>query len=202
MNWLTMWQRLNLAPDVNVIEELRAAYSQSHRYYHTLQHLRECLDWLDEVQHIIHYPEHIALALYFHDAIYDTYAHDNEIKSAAWVTEVLHASSASPALMTRIQQLIMATQYHIVDQQDHDGQLLVDIDLAILGQNSNRFNEYEQQIKQEYSWVDEEDFKQGRAKVLQSFLDRDWIYQSDYFREKLEQQARLNIQTALVRLNA
>ncbi|MBP9216806.1 MAG: hypothetical protein KBF23_06520, partial [Agitococcus sp.] len=60
--------------------------------------------------------------------------------------------------------------------------------------------EYEQQIKQEYTWVADEAFKQGRGQVLTSFLQREWIYQSEYFRSRLEQQARLNIQAALASL--
>jgi predicted metal-dependent HD superfamily phosphohydrolase len=64
----------------------------------------------------------------------------------------------------------MATQHHVIHEDDNDAKLLLDIDLAILGQDSARFNEYEQQIKQEYAWVADEAFKQGRGQVLTSFL--------------------------------
>ena len=115
--------------------------------------------------------------------------------------QVLTQWQAQETLIQRIKNLIMATQHHTVTEDDTDGQLLLDIDLAILGQETARFNEYEQQIRQEYAWVSEQDFKSGRAAVLQSFLQREWIYQTDYFRGRLEQQARLNIQTALVSLD-
>ena len=84
--------------------------------------------------------------------------------------------------------------------EDADSCLLVDIDLAILGQADARFAEYEQQISQEYSWVEAEAFRQGREAVLRSFAERDFIYNTDYFRQYFEQQARLNLQTALAAL--
>jgi len=197
MNWQSLWQSLNLIPPTNLLAELQAAYAQSQRFYHTQQHLQECLTLLDEVKHLAQQPQQIALALYFHDAVYDPQADDNEAQSAAWAAHVLKSSGASSILIERIKQLIMATQHHVISEDDNDAKLLLDIDLAILGQDSVRFNEYEQQIKQEYAWVADEKFKEGRGQVLQSFLQREAIYQSDYFRRRLEQQARLNIQAAL-----
>lgn len=201
MNWSTMWQQLHLAPPPTLADELSAAYSQPHRYYHTLQHLQECLTLLAQLQHLAEQPAHIALALYFHDAIYDVYATDNEAQSAAWAAKVLTEMGAESTLISRIETMIMATQHHApLLQSDTDSQLLVDIDLAILGRESARFNEYELQIRQEYHWVSAEQFRQGRGQVLRSFLDRPTIFSTDYFRENFEQQARLNIQTTLTRL--
>ena len=193
MNWQTLWQTLHLVPPVNLLAELQAAYAQPQRYYHTQQHLQECLTLLTEVEHLAKQPAELTLALYFHDAVYEPQAHDNEAKSAAWAERVLTQCHASLTLVQRIKQLIMATQHHQIAADDNDGQLLLDIDLAILGQEPTRFNEYEQQIRQEYLWVSEQDYRVGRAKVLTGFLQRKAIYQSDYFRKRFEQQARLNL---------
>lgn len=197
MNWQALWQTLHLLPPVNLLAELQAAYAQPQRYYHTQQHLQECLTLLTDVEHLAAQPAELALALYFHDAVYEPQAHDNESQSAAWAIQVLTQCHAPLTLISRIQQLIMATQHHQIAADDNDGQLLLDIDLAILGQEPTRFNEYEQQIRQEYLWISEQDYRMGRAKVLTGFLQRESIYQSDYFRKRFEQQARLNIQTAL-----
>lgn len=199
MNWQSMWQQLQLTPPANLAEELQSAYNQPQRFYHSLQHLQECLSLLTQVEHLANRPADIALALYFHDAIYDTHAHDNEAQSAAWARHVLFTAGASDQLIERINSLIMAT-CHQAQPSDADSQLLVDIDLAILGQPEARFAEYEQQICQEYSWVEAEAFRQGRAAVLKSFVDREFIYNTDYFRQHFEQQARLNLQTALAAL--
>jgi predicted metal-dependent HD superfamily phosphohydrolase len=197
MNCQSLWQSLSLVPPTNLLAELQTAYAQPQRFYHTQQHLQECLSLLAEVEHLAKQPVELALALYFHDAVYNPQANDNEAQSAAWAMQVLTQCQAQETLIKRIENLIMATQHHTVTEDDTDGQLLLDIDLAILGQETTRFNEYEQQIRQEYAWVSEQDFKSGRAAVLQSFLQREWIYQTDYFRGRLEQQARLNIQAAL-----
>ena len=198
MNWSTMWQQLHLTPPLTLVDELNAAYSQPHRYYHTLQHLQECLTLLAQLQHLAIQPAQIALALYFHDAIYDVYGNDNEAQSAAWAAKVLIDIGAESKLISRIDTLIMATQHHAPQlTADADSQLLVDIDLAILGREPARFAEYEQQIRQEYHWVSAEQYRQGRGQVLRSFLDRPTIFSTNYFRENFEQQARINIQTTL-----
>jgi predicted metal-dependent HD superfamily phosphohydrolase len=197
-----MWQQLQLTPPSTLAEALNAAYSQPHRYYHTLQHLQECLSLLTQLQHLAIQPEQIALALYFHDAVYDVHGSDNEAKSAAWATRLLHEIGAASVLIARIETLIMATQHHTPSlSSDTDSQLLVDIDLAILGREPTRFAEYEQQIRQEYHWVSTEQFKQGRGQVLRSFLERPTIYHTDYFRQHFEPQARENIQHSLHHLS-
>jgi len=109
MNWSTMWQQLHLTPPLTLVDELNAAYSQPHRYYHKLQHLQECLTLLAQLQHLAIQQVQIALALYFHDAIYDVYANDNEAQSAAWAAKVLADIGAESKLISRIDTLIMAT---------------------------------------------------------------------------------------------
>ena len=118
MNWQSLWQSLNLVPPSNLLAELQAAYAQPQRFYHNQQHLQECLTRLNEVKHLARYPEQIAIALYFHDAIYDPQSHDNEAQSAAWAAHVLKSSGASMALIERIEQWIMATQHHVIHEDD------------------------------------------------------------------------------------
>ena len=92
--------------------------------------------------------------------------------------------------------LIMATQHHAV-AEDPDTRLLVDIDLAILGQPAHIFDVYEQQIRQEYAWVPQEAFRQGRTRILRVFLHRSSIYATAHFRPCYEEQARINIARSL-----
>jgi predicted metal-dependent HD superfamily phosphohydrolase len=74
-----------------------------------------------------------------------------------------------------------------------------DIDLAIFGQPADRFAEYERQIRLEYEWVDEAVYREKRAEILRGFLDRPRIYLTDYFHQRLDQQARANL-SELIRL--
>jgi predicted metal-dependent HD superfamily phosphohydrolase len=71
--------------DPALFARLIGAYSEPHRKYHTRQHLAECLRTLDQVWFLAERPGEVALALWFHDAIYELRAADNEEKSATFV---------------------------------------------------------------------------------------------------------------------
>jgi predicted metal-dependent HD superfamily phosphohydrolase len=86
----------------------------------------------------------------------------------------------------------MATR-HDATPTDSDEQLLVDIDLSILGANRERFAEYDRQVRAEYSWVPGFIYNMKRKGVLKAFLARPSIYNTSYFRERYEQQARINL---------
>ena len=83
-----------------------------------------------------------------------------------------------------------------------DVQLLVDIDLSILGQPETKFDEYERQVREEYEWVPEDQFVVGRSAMLKSFLDRPNIFATQFFSNKYEKQARANIARSLASLRA
>src|SRR5262249_27241910 len=163
-------------------------YGEPHRAYHTLRHLEECFAWFERVRGLARNPGEVALALFFHDAIYDPRAHDNEAKSAALAASVLRrcgASAAEPA----VRKLILATKHDAVPDE-WDACLLVDIDLSILGAGRDRFDEYESQVRREYAWVAEPDFRSGRRAILQAFLARPFVYATAFFRQQLEAAAR------------
>ena len=52
---------------------------------------------------------------------------------------------------------------------------MLDIDLAILAATPERFMQYEQQIQQEYAWVDPEVYSIKRKEVLMNFYQSDFI---------------------------
>ena len=191
-HWLHTWSELQQPPPLGLYEQLLQAYSEPQRHYHTLQHLAECLQLQSDSAHLAQHPAEIAIALWFHDAVYDVKAHDNEARSADWAVATLQAAGVSVEVQTRVHALIMATEHTAVPLAG-DAALLVDIDLAILGAAVARFAEYERQIRQEYAWVPEEVFVEKRRAVLQGFLDRARIYSTAHFREILEAAARNNL---------
>lgn len=174
-----------------------AAYGEPQRRYHTLQHLRECLDHLQPVLGLAAHPGELELALWFHDAVYDVKGKDNELRSAQWAADELVRGSASTDQAQRVHALIMATCHTTATPADEDSQLLVDIDLAILGAAPARFAEYEAQIRAEYRWVPGPIYRMKRRSVLQGFLGRPAIYGTAHFRVLYEAQARVNLQGAL-----
>ncbi len=186
-------------PPPCVWEELQKRYSEPQRAYHTLQHLEECFAWFENVRSLAHYPGDIAFALFYHDAVYDPRAPDNEEQSANLAAHVLNEYVRGDSEPDRITSLILATKHDAVPQGT-DAQLLVDIDLSILGAAPSRFDEYELQVHQEYDWVAPDAFRAGRSRILRAFLERASIYSSPFFHERLEKHARTNIRRSLVKL--
>jgi len=184
----------------SVFDQLLARYSEPHRKYHTVQHLVECLALFETVRHLAEHPGEIEMALWFHDGIYDTRGHDNERQSADWARAVLQSHGAAADAVRRVDELIMAT-CHSALPASHDAQLLVDVDLSILGALPQRFAEYEEQIRQEYAFVPEDIFRQKRGEILSAFLARPVIYSTAHFQAALEARARDNLRQAIASLS-
>ena len=194
--WRDHWARLGLAGDPACLASLLDNHDATGRHYHTQQHLAECLDLLEEVFHLAAHPGAVAIALWFHDAVYVPQAQDNEARSAQWAGEALHAAGADPATIAQVQGLIMATAHHDA-AGDSDTQLVVDIDLAILGAAPARFAQYEQQIRAEYAAVPDATFRDKRRVLLARFLARPVLYATPALRARLEEPARVNLQRAV-----
>jgi predicted metal-dependent HD superfamily phosphohydrolase len=143
----------------------------------------------------------VQLALWFHDAIYDTRAQDNEERSARWAAESLSGADAPGEAAARVHALVMVTR-HAAVPSGADAELLVDVDLSILGAPEARFAEYERQVRQEYAWVPEAGFRKARARVLESFLARPRIYSTSWFKRRLEERARANLARSIVELSS
>jgi|KBSSwiStaDraftv2_1062776.scaffolds.fasta_scaffold298165_2 predicted metal-dependent HD superfamily phosphohydrolase len=180
-------------------ERLKKAYLEPHRRYHTLQHLEHCLREFGAARHLAQEPLCAELALWFHDVCYDTQAGDNEEQSARLAESYLLKASLSEAQRRRVAELILETK-HAAPPTLPDGELVVDADLSILGQDATRYAEFEEQVRAEYRWVPGFLFRRKRKAILQSFVERAYIYRTEYFRERYEESARRNLAWALRRL--
>jgi len=198
--WSQLWRAVAKEPaTTGYYERLVAMYSEPHRRYHNLAHIADCLAEFDRARELAREPLAVELAIWFHDAVHDTRAADNEERSAQLAQAWLGAARAEPALTDAVSRLILATKKH--DASLHvDAALLVDVDLNILGQPQDRFWEYETQIRSEYSWVPPEVFCVKRAEILDGLLSRGRIYNTDGFFRRLETQARTNLQASVRRL--
>ena len=95
--------------------------------------------------------------------------------------------------------LITATRHSEVPATP-DEQLLVDIDLAILGAAPARFEEYERQIRAEYGFVPETVFRDKRGEILRGFLGRPAIFSTPACTVRFEAVARANLAKAIAAL--
>lgn len=200
--WMSLWKRLGAQGDADkVYNDLAERYSEPHRAYHTLEHIEHCLDEFEQVRHLATKSDAVELALWYHDAINDTKAEDSEERSVTLAVGMVRSASLQVKFGQSVANLITATK-HTLAPTDPDVQLIVDVDLSILGQSEDKFDKYEQQVRKEYGWVAEDAFVSGRSAILKSFLGRPAIYSTQFFRNKYEMQARRNITRSLARLRA
>lgn len=200
-SWDIAWRGVGGASDgVSLFAALTAAYAEPQRKYHTLQHLQECLGLLEPVAGLASHPQEVGIGLWFHDAIYDVKRADNEERSAQWWSAVAAAEGVAGAVADRIRSLVLVTKHSGVPASP-DEQLLVDIDLAILGAPERRFAEYERQIRDEYAWVAQASFTEKRRAILRSFLDRERIFGTPYFHARFEAAARANLERAVANIS-
>ena len=202
--WRDMCATLGVAADIDrPLRELRAAYSEEHRSYHTLEHLGECLQLLEEYRPFMEPGDCplLELALWFHDGVYDTMSSRNEEKSADWALHWMSRWGRPGQERTRVRGLILATRHRAAPANSAES-WMVDIDLGILGAESSRFQNYERQVREEYHSVPWVLYRTKRAEILQGFLDRAFIYNTPQLREHLETRARENLAWSLAQLKS
>ncbi|GAB2189625.1 metal-dependent hydrolase [Sessilibacter sp. MAH1] len=196
-SWQRCWQAIGaIGSGSELRQKLIDAYNEPQRQYHTGQHLAECLSLFDEYIDCAIEPGEVEMALWFHDAVYDVKASDNEEQSAIWAVNELKQYGVASEKVSRINALILATKHTALPEGD-DQKLLIDIDLAILGASESRFDEYEQQVRKEYSFVPGFIFRKKRKQILKQFLARDSIYSTPVLRARFEDQARDNIKRSM-----
>ena len=176
---------------------LSALYVAKGRHYHNLAHIEAMLALAGDYRGLLDDPEAVEAAIWFHDAIYDSKAKDNEAQSAALAEKKL-AGRADPSRLGRISAMIVATATHQLPPFDNatatrDASLFLDMDLSILGAAPDAFDAYERAVRREYAWLEEPMWRAGRSAVLKNFLARPHIFHTEAFRQRFEPQARENM---------
>lgn len=185
-----------------VFDLLVASYSAPDRHYHNLEHLAEMFQVAARLFTITDDPSTVQLAIWFHDAVYDSRAKDNEDRSAELAVTLLGPIGVPRSELDRVTQLIQATR-HLASHLppgDRETAILLDADLAILGAAEDRYRRYADDVRREYGWVPDQEYRTGRAKVLELFLARPRLYWSDLLCQEIEGQARSNMRAELDRL--
>lgn len=180
----------------NAFQILYERYSERHRLYHNLSHVKTLLSLCRCTDSLEHYNA-IRFAIWFHDVIYSTQRQDNEDKSADLAAQMLSVCRVDSTTIKYVQSLIMATKKHSDKGLPADGRLFLDMDLAILGADEKIYAEYRKAIRGEYCWVPEFLYRRSRRKVLQAFQNRESIYFTERMKAQYEVRARANIAAEL-----
>ena len=186
----------------SLFDELWKRYTDNSRHYHNIQHIAAMLGGAEEYSSLCKDMDSLQFAIWYHDVIYNSLKGDNEEKSAEEAGKALRKISYPSASMEKVKHMILRTKKHMEKlHDDKDTQLLLDLDLAILGADRDKYKEYAQQVRKEYSWVPDLMYKPGRRKVLQQFLDSENIYRLERFRAKYEGRARENLRWEIEELS-
>ncbi|HEX6234645.1 MAG TPA: hypothetical protein VFZ63_16070 [Jiangellaceae bacterium] len=194
---LDRWRR-TIGDDADGLgRDLLRRWSEPHREYHTTDHLRAVLDAVDLLADHATDPDTVRLAAWFHDAVYNGRPGDDETASARLAAQALPATGLDAERVREVVRLVELTESHDAEQDDANGAVLCDADLAVLGGEPEEYAAYAAAIRAEYSHLRDRDFNRGRAEVLRRLLALDPLYRTPTGRTRWEATARRNITAEL-----
>jgi predicted metal-dependent HD superfamily phosphohydrolase len=203
--WVRLVEEFGVSPAdaYPPFDSLVVAYSEPHRYYHTLEHLAEMFRVVGRLAASCADPRAVQFAVWFHDAVYDPRAADNEERSAVLAAETLGELGIGPDAIERVAALVRATA-HLSGSDpvaDPDTIVLLDADLAILAASEPRYRRYAADIRKEYAFVGDDAYRAGRTAMLERFLARPRIYRHPVMIAEGEESARRNLNSEIETLH-
>lgn len=206
------------------------SHSECGRAYHTLVHLEEMFCYLDiilsavtdniasdEERQRIHAA--VALAVFFHDSVYNAQSSTNEEDSIALYQnfslrfrslskdehECVVDTEKGTGLERRCEQteklddvvvhFILATKSHTIQASDRKNSALLaflDADMSVLAKSPKAYDAYAWCIRREYQHVPREVYCEKRAEILEGFLSLGDVFVGTGMKE-LETKARCNL---------
>ncbi|MEU8674195.1 hypothetical protein [Streptomyces sp. NPDC048560] len=178
-------------------DNLLARWAEPQRRYHTTAHLAAVLDRVDTLASHAADPDAVRLAVWFHDAVYRPDRSENEERSAVLAERALPEAGVPDAITAEVARLVRLTVTHDPQDGDTDGEVLCDADLAILASGPKEYAEYAAQVREEYAFVPDEAFREGRAAVLRQLLGLPRLFRTPHGVAEWEPRARQNLTTEL-----
>ena len=194
---LRRWTTLLGAHAEPVGRDLLDRWGEPHRAYHDRRHLTEVLDALDALTGADP-PAAVVFAAWFHDAVYEGRAGEDERASAALAALVL-PSLVDRGTVEEVVRLVLLTASHRPEPGDDAGALLCDADLAVLAAPPERYAAYVRGVRREHAHVDDGAFRAGRAQVLRALLEGP-LFRTAAGAARWEARARTQVAAELDRL--
>ncbi|GLW49704.1 hypothetical protein Stsp02_53650 [Streptomyces sp. NBRC 14336] len=189
-------------PDAGVYaERLLERWREPQRKYHTVTHLADVLDRVDVLEEYADDPDVVRLAAWFHDAVYLPDRSENEERSARLAERALAEAGLSAEKTAEVARLVRLTVTHDPADDDRDGQVLCDADLAVLAAPPTAYAAYTAAVREEYHFVPSDAFRAGRAAILRQLLELPRLFRTPYGAEKWEATARYNLRAELEMLS-
>lgn len=184
-----------------------SSYSSNHRHYHVIAHIRDMMDtWMSltsSTKTNISHEKIIAtkLAILFHDIVYDTTWNKNtvleEISALEFVKFVKRTKlNIVPEMVVYAMDLIRSTATHTPLSMDYCSLAFLDSDMAILASDQTAYTHYMNNIRSEWSHIDESTYRHGRMNFLTDVLETPRIFFTEPMNQK-EECARENMRMEL-----
>lgn len=196
---VSRWKALfpdHAAPD-QFLALLLDAYAEKQRHYHDSSHIENMLRLSETYAQQLKQHDVVALAILYHDIIYDPLKSDNEERSADRAVDDLTGQKLPQETIREVKRFILATKKHEEPAGENDLCFFLDFDLSALGASWEVYAAYAANIRKEYSIYPDLVYKPGRKKVLKHFLEMPFIYKTETFRDQFDAQARLNLEREL-----
>jgi len=192
----SLWRRCLVegATDASaeIHQRLVDGYNESQRHYHTLAHIDHCLSMFDLCKSLAIKPDALEIAVWFHDAIFVPGEPDNEALSAKLYRD-LSAGVHNDEFQDLVDRLIMATLHDGRSLDDRDAGYMVDIDLSSFGLPWEDFLLDSQHLREESAELSDAEYARKQGAFRACLLSRPHFFQTDFFRQHYEQQARDNL---------
>ena len=175
--------------------EIEKKYSSSNRFYHNLSHIKSMLLEVKKFQNEINDYDSVLFAIWFHDLIYEPNNTDNEEKSAECAKAFLNNLDYEKNRINKVIDLILRTKDHSnqILNEDLDAQIFLDCDIIIFASHRKNYLNYAKSVRKEYSSIPDTIYHKGRIKVLESFLNKPYIFRNKTFQKLYEKKARKNV---------
>lgn len=150
------------------IKTILSMWNESHRSYHTLNHLNDLINQINEEKSKYTEKEYekLIIASLFHDCVYEPSENNNEEKSAEFFINCCVDKSNSD--VQEIKQMILDTKTHKATTGLSES--FNNYDMNIVERDFNQLLEWEEGIREEYK--NNDSYKEGRLKFLESLLDK------------------------------
>ncbi|MGY2079220.1 HD domain-containing protein [Modestobacter sp. SYSU DS0657] len=177
------------------------AWSEPHRRYHDVAHLAAVLGIVDRLAAHAPDPTAVRLAAWYHDVAYDPARSDNEEVSAARARIGL-LGLVPEGTVAEVERLVLLTAGHDPADDDANGAVLCDADLAVLAGPPESYAAYASAVREEYGHLSDAEFTAGRIAVLERLLELPALYRLPELADAWGARARANLTAELTLLRA
>ncbi len=199
--WEHLIARHSADPDkTEVGQRLLDAWSQPHRSYHCVAHLRDVLNRVEDLASYADDADAVRLAAWYHDAVYAGRPDDEE-RSAQLAEHELAALGIAPAMVDEVARLVRMTVTHDPARGDRNAEVLSDADLSALALPAEDYRRNTAAIRAEYAHIPDDVFAKGRMQVLVALLESPAVFRTGHGHRDWEHAARANMRAELADLS-